>query len=57
MRTSRFEGFSDGVLAIIITIMVLELREPDGNDLSHLWHSPVPGLLSFVYVGIYWTNP
>jgi uncharacterized membrane protein len=60
MRTSRLEAFSDGVLAIIITIMVLELHEPNGNDLSHLWHSTVPGLLSyllsFVYVGIYWTN-
>src|SRR5579862_5018157 len=60
MRTSRLEAFSDGVLAIIITIMVLELREPDGSSLSALWHISVPGLLSyllsFVYVGIYWTN-
>ena len=60
MRTSRLEAFSDGVLAIIITIMVLELKEPDGNNLSNLWHTSGPGLLSyllsFVYVGIYWTN-
>jgi uncharacterized membrane protein len=60
MRTSRLEAFSDGVLAIIITIMVLELREPDGNGLTALWQTSVPGLLSyllsFVYVGIYWTN-
>jgi uncharacterized membrane protein len=60
MRTSRLEAFSDGVLAIIITIMVLELREPDGSTLSALWHESVPGLLSyllsFVYVGIYWAN-
>ena len=60
MRTSRLEAFSDGVLAIIITIMVLELREPDGSDLGALWHTTGPGLLSyllsFVYVGIYWTN-
>jgi uncharacterized membrane protein len=60
MRTSRLEAFSDGVLAIIITIMVLELREPDGSDLAALWHTTGPGLLSyllsFVYVGIYWTN-
>jgi uncharacterized membrane protein len=60
MRTSRLEAFSDGVLAIIITIMVLELREPDGTDLAALWHTTGAGLLSyllsFVYVGIYWTN-
>jgi uncharacterized membrane protein len=60
MRTSRLEAFSDGVLAIIITIMVLELREPAGTDLAALWHTTGPGLLSyllsFVYVGIYWTN-
>jgi TMEM175 potassium channel family protein len=60
MRTSRLEAFTDGVLAIIITIMVLELREPDGNDLAALSSTTGPGLLSyllsFVYVGIYWTN-
>ncbi len=60
MRTSRLEAFSDGVLAIIITVMVLELREPDGSDLAALWHttgaSMLSYLLSFVYVGIYWTN-
>jgi uncharacterized membrane protein len=60
MRTSRLEAFSDGVLAIIITIMVLELRDPARSDLASLWHTTGPGLLSyllsFVYVGIYWTN-
>ncbi len=60
MRTGRLEAFSDGVLAIIITIMVLELREPARSDLAALWHTTGPGLLSyllsFVYVGIYWTN-
>ena len=60
MRTSRLEAFSDGVLAIIITIMVLELREPEGSRLSDLWHTTgaamLSYLLSFVYVGIYWTN-
>ena len=60
VRTSRLEAFSDGVLAIIITIMVLELRVPEGHDLSDLLHTTGVGLLayvlSFVYVGIYWNN-
>jgi uncharacterized membrane protein len=60
MRASRLEAFSDGVLAIIITVMVLELREPAGKDLAALWDTTGTGLLSyllsFVYVGIYWTN-
>jgi uncharacterized membrane protein len=59
MRTSRLEAFSDGVLAIIITIMVLELRVPEGAELADLAGS-VTGfltyLLSFVYIGIYWNN-
>ena len=59
MRTSRLEAFSDCVIAIIITIMVLELKEPAGTNLASL--GPVlPVLssyvLSFVYVGIYWNN-
>jgi uncharacterized membrane protein len=58
--TSRVEAFSDGVLAIIITIMVLELRQPDTASLGALWSVAGIGLLSyllsFVYVGIYWTN-
>jgi uncharacterized membrane protein len=59
MRTSRLEGFSDGVLAIIITIMVLELRVPEGPTLQDLRHSAtgfLTYLLSFVYIGIYWSN-
>ncbi|WP_200215835.1 TMEM175 family protein [Micromonospora coerulea] len=60
MRTNRLEAFSDGVLAIIITIMVLELRVPEGHDLSDLVHTTGVGLLtyllSFVYMGIYWNN-
>ncbi|MEV0272776.1 TMEM175 family protein [Hamadaea sp. NPDC050747] len=60
MRTSRLEAFSDGVLAIIITIMVLELKPPAGHELSDLLHTTGVGLLtyllSFVYVGIYWNN-
>lgn len=59
MRRSRVEAFSDGVLAIIITIMVLELRVPDGHawtDLFVLWPKFLSYVLSFVYVGIYWNN-
>jgi uncharacterized membrane protein len=60
MRTSRLEAFSDGVLAIIITIMVLELPKPHGTNMAALWDSArfslLSYLLSFVYVGIYWAN-
>ena len=60
MPTSRLEAFSDGVLAIIITIMVLELQIPEGHDLGALISTAGSGLLtyllSFVYIGIYWTN-
>jgi uncharacterized membrane protein len=60
VRTSRLEAFSDGVLAIIITIMVLGLRVPEGHRFSDLVHATGGGLLtylvSFVYVGIYWNN-
>jgi TMEM175 potassium channel family protein len=59
MRTSRLEAFSDGVLAIIITIMVLELRVPHGptlHDLADSRTSFLTYLLSFVYIGIYWNN-
>ena len=59
MGKTRLEAFSDGVLAIIITIMVLELKVPHGTDwavLQRLWPVLVSYLLSFVYVGIYWNN-
>ena len=59
MTKGRIEAFSDGVLAIIITIMVLELKIPRGADLSALLPM-LPVLLSYVlsfaYVGIYWNN-
>jgi uncharacterized membrane protein len=59
MSKSRLEAFSDGVLAIIITIMVLELHVPQGKDFNAL-RPLLPVLLtyvlSFVYVGIYWNN-
>src|ERR1700757_1071707 len=59
MPTTRLEAFSDGVLAIIITIMVLELKVPHGEELGALKPLlPVffSYVLSFVYVGIYWNN-
>jgi TMEM175 potassium channel family protein len=59
METNRVEAFSDGVLAIIITIMVLELKVPHGTDLQTLKPLlPVflTYVLSFIYVGIYWNN-
>jgi len=60
VRTGRLEAFSDGVLAIIITIMVLELKVPEGHYFSDLVQTTGVGLLtyllSFVYVGIYWNN-
>jgi uncharacterized membrane protein len=59
MGKSRLEAFSDGVLAIIITIMVLELRAPHETDLAALRPLlPVllSYLLSFVFLGIYWNN-
>jgi uncharacterized membrane protein len=59
MDKNRLEAFSDGVLAIIITIMVLELKVPHGADLAALQPLiPVFSsyLLSFIYVGIYWNN-
>jgi uncharacterized membrane protein len=59
MSKGRLEAFSDGVLAIIITIMVLELRPPDGtslDDLGPLWPHFLAYLLSFANIGIYWNN-
>jgi uncharacterized membrane protein len=59
MGKGRLEAFSDGVIAIIITIMVLELKVPTGHALSDLLPlAPVllGYVLSFVYVGIYWNN-
>src|SRR5258708_37176762 len=59
MTKNRMEAFSDGVIAIIITIMVLELRVPHGTD----WRALLPlypiflsYTLSFIFLGIYWSN-
>jgi uncharacterized membrane protein len=59
MDSGRLAAFSDGVLAIIITIMVLEMKVPHGASLADLWPLlPVflSYVLSFVYLGIYWNN-
>ncbi|MCI4679253.1 TMEM175 family protein [Rhodoblastus acidophilus] len=59
MTSERLKAFSDGVLAIIITIMVLELKAPHGGnfvDLWPLWPTFLAYVLSFVYIGIYWNN-
>ena len=59
MNKGRLEAFSDGVLAVIITIMVLEMKSPHGTSLAAL-RPVIPVLLSyvlsFVYIGIYWNN-
>jgi uncharacterized membrane protein len=59
MSKGRLEAFSDGVIAIIITIMVLELRPPEGaslDDLTSLWPVFLSYLLSFGLLGTYWAN-
>ena len=59
MNKTRLEAFSDGVIAILITIMVLELRIPEGADwdaLQPIVPVFITYVLSFVFVGIYWTN-
>jgi uncharacterized membrane protein len=59
MHKGRIEAFSDGVIAIIITIMVLEMKVPHGTELHELlplWPVFLSYVLSFVYVGIYWNN-
>lgn len=59
MQKNRLEAFSDGVIAIIITIMVLEMKVPHGTDWAAL-HTILPVflsyVLSFIYIGIYWSN-
>jgi uncharacterized membrane protein len=59
MSKGRLEAFSDGVLAIVITIMVLELRPPEGTtfeDLFALWPKFLAYAMSFAYIAIYWVN-
>lgn len=59
MHKNRLEAFTDGVLAIVITIMVLEIKVPHGDSLDvlwPLWPKFLSYALSFLYVGIYWNN-
>jgi uncharacterized membrane protein len=59
MGKNRLEAFSDGVIAILITIMVLELKVPHGDDLATLaplYPVFLSYVLSFIYLGIYWNN-
>ncbi len=59
MTKARLEAFSDGVIAIVITVMVLELRVPEGSDwaaLRPLIPVLLTYLLSFIFLGIYWSN-
>src|SRR5256886_9290966 len=59
MNKARLEAFSDGVIAILITIMVLELKVPERGDLDSLlvrWPVFLAYVLSFVNLGIYWNN-
>jgi uncharacterized membrane protein len=59
MNKTRLEAFSDGVIAILITIMVLELDVPEGTDwnaLRPLFHVLTAYVLSFIVIGIYWNN-
>ena len=56
---ARLEAFSDGVLAVIITIMVLDLKAPESDDLAaltKLWPSFAIYVVSFAFVAIYWIN-
>ncbi len=59
MNKGRLEAFSDGVLAIIITIMVLEIKVPNGHEFKD-WTPLIPEILSYIlsftYIGIYWNN-
>jgi uncharacterized membrane protein len=59
MKKNRLEAFSDGVIAIILTILVLEFKVPHGSDFSELTPllpKALSYLLSFLYIGIYWNN-
>src|SRR5262245_39469668 len=59
MKTNRIEAFSDGVMAILITIMVLELKaphDPTPTSLAKMWPTFFAYVLSFIIIAIYWVN-
>src|SRR5437868_14480711 len=59
MRTNRIEAFSDGVMSILITIMVLELKaphDPTPTSLAKMWQTFFAYVLSFIIIAIYWVN-
>src|SRR5436305_14712393 len=59
MKTNRIEAFSDGVMAILITIMVLELKaphDPSPASLASMWPTFYAYILSFIIIAIYWVN-
>jgi uncharacterized membrane protein len=59
MRTNRIEAFSDGVMSILITIMVLELKaphDPTPASLAKMWPTFFAYVLSFIIIAIYWVN-
>lgn len=59
IETTRLEAFSDAVIAVIITIMVLEIKAPPGgnfSDLKHVTPTFLAYVLSFTFIGIYWNN-
>jgi uncharacterized membrane protein len=59
MKSERLTALTDGVIAVIITIMVLEMKAPEGTDLpalANLWPVFLSYVLSFIYVAIYWNN-
>src|SRR5690625_5636188 len=59
MKTSRMEAFTDGVMAVALTIMVLELSPPETPEWHALlaqWPVALSYILSFIYVGLYWNN-
>lgn len=59
MNKTRLEAITDGVIAIVITVMLIELKVPEGihfSDLTQEFYGILSYVLSFMYIGIYWIN-